>query len=320
MSHLTQEQRYTIAVMKQTGHSTTKIAIAIGKDKSVVSRELRRNCDGRSQDYRYELACKKAKARKESKNHYSSLTPEIQTYIKVQLEQKLSPEQIVGLAKKNNIEIVSHETIYKHIWNDKKQNGTLFEHLRTKGKKYKNRSHKIEKRGQIVGRIDIETRPEVVEKRERFGDLEIDTIIGKDHKGAILTINDRATGVLWMSKLKGKDAEELAEKTIEILMPYKENLKTITADNGKEFAMHEKIAQALKIDFYFAQPYCSWQRGSNENLNKLVRQYIPKKTDFENISNEFIQQINTDLNLRPRKRFKFENPLFMLNQKVAFAA
>ena len=201
---------------------------------------------------------------------------------------------------------------------DKKQGGVLYQHLRCQGKKYRKRGNSKDNRGKITGRIDISQRPKIVEKRERFGDFEIDTIIGKNHKGAIVTINDRATGLLKMKKLESKNAEILADKTIEVLTPYKKFLHTITSDNGKEFAAHLKIAQALECDFYFAKPYHSWQRGSNENLNGLIRQYIPKKTNFANLSDEFIQWVEDQLNDRPRKRFKFYSPNEIVNQKVAF--
>jgi IS30 family transposase len=149
--------------------------------------------------------------------------------------------------------------------------------------------------------------------------LEIDLIIGKNHKGAILTINDRATGVGKLRKLESKDAEQLAIATIDCLMEWKPFLKTITSDNGKEFAAHQMIAQQLNIDFFFAKPYASWQRGSNENYNRLIRQYIPKKTDFDCISQDYINFVETQINNRPRKRFNYESPIFMFNQKVAFS-
>jgi IS30 family transposase len=320
MSHLTQEQRYTIASMKQQGYRQNQIAKTIGKDKSIVSRELKRNRDERSGAYRSDLAQRKSELRKSMKKHFVKLDTEMKSIIDNLLINKLSPEQIVGVCKKDGIDMVSHETIYQYVWRDKKYKGMLFEHLRSRGKKYKNRSIKTDKRGQIIGRKDIKDRPQEVEERRRLGDLEIDTIIGKDHKGAILTINDRATGMLWMKKLESKDALKLAETAKDLLADYRPFIKTITADNGKEFAAHQQIADAFNIDFYFAKPYASWQRGSNENLNGLIRQYIPKKTDFDTITDEYIEKIIHDLNHRPRKRYKFESPLNMFNKKVAFAA
>jgi len=318
MGHLTSSQRYTIATMKNTGHSQKSIAAAIGKDKSVVSRELKRNRDLRSGEYRSDLADRKYAVRQKRKKKKVHLTESIKLEIQGGLEKKLSPEQIVGLARKEGRAMVSHERIYQYVWSDKKQGGNLYEHLRSRGKKYRKRGNSKDSRGKIKGRVDISERPVVVEQRERFGDFEIDTIIGKDHKGAIVTINDRATGLLKMKKLEGKNAEALADKTIELLTPYKFFLHTITSDNGKEFAAHQRIAQALKCNFYFAKPYHSWQRGSNENLNGLIRQYIPKKTDFQNLPDHYIQWVEDQLNDRPRKRFDFESPNQIVNQKVAF--
>jgi len=312
MSHLTKEQRYTIEVMKNSGYKQKAIAAAIGKDNSAVSRELKRNCDGRSGKYRSDLAHRKYTLRQKSKPKEKHFTQEIEGYVKQGLEKKLSPEQIVGRAKLEGKQCVSHERIYQYIWTDKKNNGELYKHLRSQGKTYRKRGNRKDKRGKIKNRVDIDQRPDIVEKRERFGDFEIDTIIGRNHKGAIVTINDRATGLLKMKKLESKNAELLADKTIEVLMPYKDNLHTITSDNGKEFAAHQKIAEQLNIDFYFAKPYHSWERGSNENLNGLIRQYIPKKSSFDNFTEEYIQWVEDELNNRPRKRFQFYSP----NEKI----
>ena len=304
--------------MKNKGHTQQSIADAIGKHKSVICRELRRNCDQRSGEYRSDLAQRKYEARQQAKPKVIRFTACIEADVKRGLECKLSPEQIVGRAKKEGKDCVSHERIYQYVWEDKKQGGDLYKHLRTQGKRYRKRGAAKDKRGKIVGRVDIDERPSIVERRERFGDLEIDTIIGKNHKGAIVTINDRATGLLKMKKLDSKNAEALAEQTIEVLRPYQEHLHTITADNGKEFAAHQKIAQQLDVDFYFAKPYHSWQRGSNENLNGLIRQYIPKKSNFDDFSDEYIQWVEDELNHRPRKRLNFESPIECLHQKVAF--
>lgn len=318
MSHLTVEQRYAISVMLQNGKSKTEIAKILGKHKSIITREIKRNCDQRNGKYDYDLADRKCNKRHAEKNKKIAFTPEIKLYVEDLLGKKYSPEQIVGTAKKMSIPCVSHERIYQHIWEDKKRKGNLHEHLRTQGKRYRKRGAAKDKRGIIKGRVDISMRDPIVDKRERLGDLEIDTIIGKNHKGAIITINDRATGMLKMAKISGKDAKELAEKTIEMLQDWKPIIKTITADNGKEFSEHDTIVKALEVSFYFARPYHSWERGSNENLNGLIRQYIPKKTDFNEITDQQIEYIQTQLNNRPRKRFNFESPINIFNQKVAF--
>ena len=314
MSHITDEQRCIIQRMKKAGRQQKQIAEAIGKSASAVSRELRRNCDGRSGEYNADLAARKCAQRKRDKPKAVRFTAAMRAEVERQLAQKFSPEQIVGLAEREGRDMVSHERIYQHVWQDKKRGGTLHEHLRTRGKRYRKRGAAKDSRGIIVGRVDIEQRPAVVEQRKRFGDLEMDTIIGKGHQGAILTINDRATGMLRMRKLPRKEAGAVAQAAIELLRPWKSHLHTATSDNGKEFADHQRIADKLGLDFFFAKPYRSWERGSNENLNGLIRQYIPKRTDFNTLTDEFVQQVQDQLNRRPRKRFNFDTPINQFNR------
>lgn len=319
MSHLTSSQRYTISSMLEAGHSRKAICLAIGKDKSVLSRELKRNSDQRSGKYRADLAERKCTHRHKTKTKCRRFSAEIQAHVETQLSAKLSPEQIVGQADCQQIACVSIERIYQHIWSDKRKGGDLYTHLRSRGKRYRKRGADKDKRGIIKDRVDISERPAVVEEKKRLGDLEIDTIIGAGKKGAILTINDRVSGMVRIKKLNGKDAKELAQTVIEILQSWKEWLHTITADNRKEFAEHKIISNALNIGFYFAQPYHSWERGANENLNGLIRQFIPKKTNFETLTDEYIQWVEDQLNNRPRKRFNFASPIQVFNQKkVAF--
>ena len=208
--------------------------------------------------------------------------------------------------------MVSHETIYQWIWQDKRMGGELHKRLRRQGRKYSKRGSKNAGRGFIPNRVDIDQRADIVEQKQRFGDLEIDTIIGKNHKGAILTINDRATSRVWIRKLSGKEAAPLAKKTAAALRKVKRLLYTITAVNAKEFAKHEEIAQELDIRFYFCKPYHSWERGANENTNGLIRQYIPKGTDFNEVTDKQIRWIENQLNNRPRKRLGYLTP----NEKV----
>ena len=314
MSHLTYEQRYAISVMLKSKYRQKQIAEAIDKDKSVVSRENARNCDKRNGNYDADLAERKYEKRRDSKPKKVYFTAEIQEMVEDKLAKKYSPEQIVGVAKKEGVACVSHERIYQHIWKDKRKKGNLYDHLRTKGKRYRKRGAAKDSRGIIPDRVDISQRPKVVDDRERAGDLEIDTIIGKNHQGAILTVNDRASGLLKMKKLEGKSAQQLAMATIELLEDMKPFLNTITADNGREFAAHQTISKALEIDFYFARPYHSWERGANENLNGLIRQYIPKQTDFSTITDEYIKFVENELNNRPRKRHDFQTPNQIFNQ------
>jgi len=323
MKHLTESQRYTIESMLEQGYSNTSIADVVGVHKCTIGREITRNKDLRSGIYKSQLAQAKSNKRRQSKPKAVKFDSEMQHMVDKYLEKDYSPEQIVGDCKNKQISCVSHERIYQHIWEDKKQGGNLHEHLRRQGRRYRKRGSSKDSRGIIPNKVNISQRPAIVEKKQRFGDLEIDTIIGKNHQQAIVTINDRATGVLWMKRIEKRTAEMVYKATVELLEPYAPLIKTITSDNGKEFAMFERIAENLNIDFYFADPYHSWQRGANENLNGLIRQYIPKKTDFASITDEFISDIETRLNLRPRKRFGFINPNQKMGQlinQVAFAA
>ena len=308
MGHLTLEQRYKIEFCLEEGKSYGSIGIYIGKDKSVISREIKRNADERNGKYKAELADTKAKKRHREKQKKQYFTKEIKRAVIGQLKQGYSPEQIAGRAALEQKVCVSHETIYQFIWEDKKANGGLYKYLRNKGKRYRKRGQSKDSRGQLVDRVDISQRPKVVDDKERIGDLEIDLIIGKGHKQAILTINDRATGLLFMSKVASKQATEIEDKTKALLSDWKPLIHTITSDNGKEFANHKEIAKELDINFYFAKPYHSWQRGANENLNGLVRQYFPKDALFSNISDEEILKVQNILNNRPRKRLGYKSP------------
>ncbi len=323
MSHITLEQRYEIQAMVNNEYSQKEIAIALGKSESAISRELKRNKDRRSGKYIASTAQIKYDKRQKEKPKHKRFTLEMQKTVEKLLRRKYSPEQITGRLKKKGLSWVSHECIYLHIWEDKKKGGELYTHLRRKGRKYKKRGAKRAGRGFIPNRVDISNRPKIVDAKTRFGDLEIDTVIGKNHKGALVTINSRASGMLKMGKVATREAKEVAKAAKELLSDWLPYLKTITADNGKEFALHQEIAESLNIDFYFARPYHSWERGANENLNGLIRQYFPKKTDFSKIDEKEIIDVEKQLNNRPRKRFNFATPQeimdkLLFNKKVAF--
>jgi len=324
MSHITEKQRYTISTMLAQKYSQTEIGKVIGKDKSVISREIKRNKDLRSGKYKSDLAQRKCQQRQKYKSKPRKFTKEIREYVENLIEQDYSPEQIVGVSKKEEILCVSHERIYQHIWDNKKKKGKLHLHLRRKGRRYRKRGSAKDNRGIIKDRVSINKRPEIVETRSRFGDLETDLIIGKNHKQAILTINDRASGMLKMKKIESKDAKVVANAIIQLLEDWLPYIHTITSDNGKEFAEHKLVSDKSFIDFFFAEPYHPWERGANENLNGLIRQYFPKGSDFNLIDNQIIKCVENKINSRPRKRFNFESPFIVMdnllfNHKVAFS-
>ena len=320
---LTVEQRYQISALLQSGSTQKQIANIVGVSESTISRELSRN-KGKHGKYSPVRAQMLADERKERFGRNRRFTSSMKRFIDKKIrEEQWSPEQINGYCKINGIDIVSVERIYQYIRKDKAEGGDLHTFLRHK---LKHRKRPISSnRTPIKDRVGIEQRPAIVDEKKRFGDLEIDTIIGKDGKGAILTIVERTKGFVLMEKLeKGKNAQGVKKAVIRLLMPYKGKIHTITSDNGKEFAEHKAIASDLEIDFYFANPYSSWERGLNEYTNKLIRQYIPKGTDFNNVSNDKVKEIQYKLNRRPRKKLKYKTPaqLFFasLEKKIAFVS
>jgi IS30 family transposase len=318
--HLTREQRYAISCLYKQGCTQKQIAEAIGKDKSVISRELKRNSNLKGK-YCFEYAQQASEMRKERMKIPKKLNNKLKKDIIELIYQNWSPEQISGRLKLENKLFVSHETIYKIIRADKAAGGTLYKYTRHK---LKHRKRPVGKKISIKNRITIDQRPEIVDTKERFGDWEIDTVVGKDNRGAIVTIVERKTNFILMEKLKyGKNAEELTKVVFRLMLGYIKHVHTITGDNGTEFADHQNIAKLLKTKFFFTNPYASWEKGAIENSNKLIRQYIPKKTDFNTISDEEIKQIQYQINNRPRKKLNFYSPkeifcLYLQNKKVAF--
>lgn len=316
--HLTSGQRYEIQALLKARHSQSEIARVVGKDKSVISREIRRN--GGKRGYSAARAQKMAEERKERYGRARKFTEAVRKEVERWLRQEqYSPEQIVGLARREGRPMVSHERIYQYIRADKAAGGDLYKQLRHR---LKHRRRPAGERIPIKNRVSIEERPKEVAARSRFGDWEADTIVGKGGHGVILTAVERTTGFLLMEPLpQGKNAEGLADALIELLLPYKDWVHTITTDNGTEFAQHQRIARRLQAGFYFAHPYSSWERGLNEYTNRLVRQYIPKGVPFGKYNRHDIKQIQYKINRRPREKLGFDTPkrLFFLSlhKKVA---
>ena len=303
---LTSEQRYTISVLLSKGLKKKEIAEAIGVSNSTITRELQRNSSKRGV-YKWEIAQKQAEKRSKRTPGNRAISKAIWSSVKHYLvDEQWSPEQISGYLAKDDIKI-SHETIYAWIREDKRNRGTLYKHLR----------HRLKHRKKYVGagRSCIINRKSIHERSaeadgKRFGDLEMDTIVGPNNQQAIVTLVDRNTNMLFMKKLKyGKDAKNLALTVIEMLKPIKKKLKTITTDNGKEFSAHEIISEALGVDVFFTDPYSSWQKGAIENANGLIRQYIPKKISFNDYDDKDIKDIEEKINRRPRKKLGFETPI-----------
>ena len=309
-TQLTQEQRYQIYALLKTEHSQTKIATVIGVNKSTVNRELRRNRGQRG--YRPKQAHRLAQQRRRE-----AITRRISSETWAQIDEKIrqdwSPEQISGWLKKNTDTAVSHEWIYQHIYLDKRNGGDLHKHLRCQ-KKRRKRAGNYDRRGKIPDQVSIDERPEIVEKRERLGDWEADTIIGAGKQGAIVTLVDRKSRLTLLKQVSRRTATAVEQAILELLRPFQESTHTITCDNGKEFAAHLRIAQKLQASIFFAHPYSSWERGTNENTNGLIRQYFPKGSDFSAITDDQISFVKERLNDRPRKCLDFQAPAMVFSQ------
>jgi len=302
---LTYEQRYLIYNLLKIGFTQAKIARFAGVHRSTISRELKRNTGKRG--YRFKQAQRMAQQRCNKVKKRITLCDWV--LIDKHLEMDFSPEQTSHWVLDNHGIQASPEWIYQHIWENKRQGGKLYQHLRRK-KKYRKRSRKGDNRGKIPNQRSIEERPEIVEARIRVGDWEADTIIGKNKKGAIVTLVDRKSRFVRMGLLEQRTKEAVKEKIIALLQGYP--VHTITCDNGKEFTNHEEISQALGAEVYFAHTYASWERGTNENTNGLIRQYIPKDTDFRKLNKADICFVENRLNLRPRKCLNFSQPMVIL--------
>lgn len=323
MKHLTKEQRYIIQALTKRGCPNTEIAHELGVHNSTISREIKRNKSKRG-IYNADTAHEFAQERKERFAFCRRLTMQVEQFIRQHMEkEQWSPEQIVGYCKKENIDMVSIERIYQLIRQDKIMGGSLFMHTRHK-LKHRKRILRDE-RMPVKDRISIDERPEEANNRSKFGHFEMDLIIGANQKGAILTLVERKVGHLMCRYLpKGKNAKHVASVVIQMLLPYKDHVRSITTDNGGEFAAHKLISKTLDTTVYFTHPYCSWEKGQIENTNKLLRQYIPKGMIINRENTNTLNQIQIKINRRPRKKLGFSKPyeLFynFINHNVAFAS
>jgi IS30 family transposase len=285
--------------------SLSAIAKLIDVSKSTVSREIKKN----SNMYRHYVAIEAqqfSEMRKKIPRRPRKLSKEDWQDIEQCLKRHWSPETIVGVRKREGKTCVSIEWLYHIIRRDKERGGTLYTYL---PHHLKHRKKPVSSRIPIKDRVSIDERPAVVDSKSRFGDWEMDTIIGKDGKGAIVTLVERTTKKLLMAKSpKGKNAKAVAKLVVQLLKPYERHVRTITTDNGTEFAEHKYIAKMLHTKVFFAHPYSSWEKGLVENTNKLIRQYIPNGTDFSSLSDDYILFVQTELNLRPRKLLNFSSP------------
>ena len=316
--HLTREERFTISCLKIKGHSTSFIAAQLARSKSTIHREIKRNSNPTG-DYWFAKASDYASCRS---RQASCRSPRINAdswnfAVEMLTTDQWSPDQISSDLRKSQRPPISHETIYRRIYADKERGGKLHSHLRHRLGCYKSRLIKNDKRGKIKNQRSIEIRPEIVNEKKRVGDFEVDTIVGS-HSGSssvLVTLVDRCSRFTLIAKARNKTAEAVSHALLTALAPYRHKLHTLTYDNGKEFAWHEMIDTILDTTGYFAHPYSSWERGLNENTNGLIRQYFPKKTNFDNIPQSDIALVQDKLNRRPRKCLDRNTPnsIFLLS-------
>jgi IS30 family transposase len=304
-TRLTEDQRYQIYEGVTDKLSHREIATLINKHHSTVSNEVKRNKGLRG--YRPKQAHEKAQNRDQNKARYIKLTADVQLLIEENIKQEWSPDQIRGRLRSEGLTMVCATTIYGVIQQDKASGGDLYKHLRHR-KPYKRRTGSPEARGQIIGRVSIEERPPIVDEKVRLGDWEADTVIGKGHKGVLVTLAERVSKKTLIAHVPSKHAQVVKDAIIELLKSEKAYLHTITFDNGIEFAYHAKLKEALGADNYFAHPYHSWERGLNENHNGLIRQYLPKGMALDKVTAEEVRVIQDRLNNRPRKLLDYKTP------------
>jgi IS30 family transposase len=304
--HLIQEERYQISALLEAGFSQAAIAAKLNRSPSSVSRELNRNrVIG---PYQPQVAGWLAAARGVRSGANARRVPAAAwEFAREKLAETWSPQQIAGHQRVQHLPRLSHESIYQRIYQDKRAGGTLHSALRIHKQRRKRRGVR-ERRGTIPNQVSIDQRPAIVGARERYGDWEADLVVGARHSQALVTINERKSRYALIKRVSSKQAPIVRRAIVTKLRPFARLAHTLTTDNSKEFAQHERIASALKLNFYFAHPHAAWERGANENLNGLVRQFFPKHRKLEEVTDDEIALAQHRLNHRPRKCLGYKTP------------
>jgi len=307
-NQITREERYQIAALRQAGLWPAEIGRRLGRHRSTISRELARNRSPWDGGYRPSKAQEQANGRRSRSRRNRRFEGDDWRRVEQLLRRDWSPEQVAGRLVKHGDLSISHETIYRYVWADRAKGGDLHRHLRCATKKRRKRYGRYDSRGRLAGKRMITERPASVEKRRQMGHWEIDTVMGQGNEHCIVTLVERATGYVQIGKLGARTMEEAARKTTELVKKYPGRFETITSDNGTEFHSYKKVEQATGVRYYFANPHHSWERGTNENTNGLVRQYLPKRKSMARVSQHDCNVIAKKLNSRPRKRYGYDTP------------
>lgn len=305
---ITQEERYQIAALRQAGQQPAEIARSLRRHRSTISRELHRNCTPWDGSYRPSKAQEQANGRRSRSRRNQRFRGAAWKRVEGLLREEWSPEQISGRLHKRGEFGISHETIYRYIWKDRAEGGALYRHLRCASKQRRKRYGRYDSRGRLAGKRFLAERPASVERRQAVGHWEIDTVMGVGNTHCVVTLVERATGVTLIGKLRERTTAELNRRTIALIRKHPDKFQTITADNGTEFHSYKEIERATGVKFYFATPHHAWERGTNENTNGLIRQYLPKRESMARVNQWNCNQIAKKLNARPRKRYDYDTP------------
>jgi len=303
---LTSGERYELRALRRQGCSNAEIARALGRHRSTIGREIARNSrkDG---GYRPYTADEMSRARRRRSRRNRRFIGPDWALVVARLQEEWSPEQISGRLALSGELRISHETIYRYVWDDRRHGGALYLHLRGARKKRRKRYGRYDSRGRLAGKRMISERPPGAENRSRVGHLEGDTVLGTD-KHALLTLVDRKTGYVLIGKLRARTVEATNRRAIDLINNAARRTRSVTVDNGTEFHGYKAIEAATAADFFFATPHHSWERGTSENTNGLIRQYAPKRTSLAHLTQNDCDSIARRLNNRPRKRLAYRTP------------
>ncbi len=305
---ITLEDRYRISGLRQAGNGGSEIARRLGRHRSTISRELSRNRSRWDGSYRPSKAEERANGRRSRSRRNQQFDYRDWRRVVRLLRRRWSPEQISGALDKSGELSISHETIYRYVWIDRWRGGSLFRDLRQVSKKRRKRYGAYDSRGRLAGKRHISERPKAIETRNQIGHWEIDTVMGEGARHCVLTLVERATGFVVIGKLRTRGSHETARKTIALIRRHRGRFKTITSDNGTEFHAYKQVEEATGVKFYFATPHHAWERGTNENTNGLIRQYLPKRTSMAKVDQRRCDWVAGQLNRRPRKRYDYDTP------------
>lgn len=306
---LTRGERYVMARMLRQGYSYREIARVLDRSAATISRERRRNACPYDGGYRAEKADSRAMSRRWRSRKKSQYSQQEWDQVEGLLERKWSPQQIAGRRKLLRLPTMSKETIYRYVRRDRRAGGQLWSQLRILSKYGRKRRGSPATRGRSSDKTPISARPEAVQRRSRIGHWEGDTVMGADQRSCVLTLVERVSGKTVIKKLSARNKEQASRALIEAVQEIgRRKICSITLDNGTEFHDHKLVEQRTGVSLYFAQPYHSWERGTNENTNGLIRQYLPKGMCLRQLTQDECDWIAEELNTRPRERLGFKTP------------